>query len=171
MLFRSLDQCMLDIGLMLQQAGYQYLPVGASQSIPTLSDPQGYHGRFSHKEGGCLGGMGYMGTSGLFLHKIYGPRVRLGTILTNLPLVEENPAPVDNNSCEGCFKCVSACPAKAIKGKIYQPTMGDFELVNPQKCSQHMKQAYKMIGRGAVCGICMAVCPVGKIVINNQPKV
>lgn len=157
-----LDQCMLEIGLTIQDGGYEYMAVGASQSIPTPDSPKGFHGRFSHKQGACLGGGGYIGSSGLFLHKDHGPRVRLGTILTNMPAVATNPPPAINTTCNGCFICVKSCPGKALKGKIYTTGMEDFSLVDPEKCSQHMKSTYKMIGRGAVCGVCMAVCPVGK---------
>ena len=52
-----LDRCMLEIGLLLESNGYRYMPIGASQSIPTVSDPKGYHGRYSHKKAACLSEM------------------------------------------------------------------------------------------------------------------
>ncbi|MEA5010342.1 MAG: epoxyqueuosine reductase [Angelakisella sp.] len=155
-----LDHCMLRVGFCLQSEGWKYLPVGASQSIPTEEDPCGYHGRYSHKKGACLAGLGAMGKSGLFLHRNYGPRVRLGTIFTNMPMpiVEPKPLPVP---CGSCTQCTDACPAHAIKGNTYGAGIPDFMLVDPCACSTYMKEHFKKIGRGAVCGVCMRVCPRG----------
>ena len=33
------------------------------------------------------------------------------------------------------------------------------EMFDAQKCSEYMKRKFQHIGRGAVCGICMEVCP------------
>ena len=157
-----LDRAMLELGALLERYGYRYLPIGASQSIPTEEDPHGYHGRFSHKKGACLAGLGAIGMSGLFLHSEYGPRVRLGTLLCDFETTDENPPRLYADFCGGCRKCFDACPAGAITGKIYSENSRDFELVNPAACSRHMKEKYRLIGRGAVCGICMSVCPAGK---------
>ena len=158
-----LDQMMLQTGLLLERYGFRYLPVGASQSIPTEQDPHGFHGRYSHKKGACLAGLGVIGMNGLFLHRKYGPRVRLGTVFTDCPLTEQNrPYPQEEYFCLSCRRCVESCPAGALKGELYRPGMPDFSLVDPQKCSRYMKDAFQKIGRGAVCGICMEVCPRGK---------
>ncbi len=153
-----LDGYMLKLGNFLQKNGYRYVCVGASQSIPTPSSPHGYSGRFSHKKGATLSGLGYIGTNNLFLHKEYGPCVRLGTILTDCPIVEENPPLVENTTCINCQMCVSKCPANAIRGEIYTVGMEDFKLLDSHACSEYMKKEYRLIGRGSVCGICMAIC-------------
>ena len=51
-----LDQAMLRVGLALQEEGWRYLPVPASQSVPTQEDPRGFHGRCSHKKAAILAG-------------------------------------------------------------------------------------------------------------------
>ena len=65
----SRDRAMLRLGLALQAEGWRYLPIPASQSVPTPEDPRGYHGRWSHKKAAVLAGLGTVGTSGLFLHR------------------------------------------------------------------------------------------------------
>ena len=152
-----IDQILLQASILLQRAGFRYLPVAASQSI----NLQGweYHGRYSHKKAACLAGMGTIGRSSLFLHRNYGPRVRLGTIFTDCPLGESflpTPSP-----CVDCSLCVQSCPAKAILGPLWAPGIRREELFLPDQCSTYMKQAFQHIGRGAVCGICMKVCPYG----------
>lgn len=157
-----LDQAMLRVGLALQEEGWRWLPVPASQSIPTPEDPRGFHGRYSHKKAAVLAGLGWMGTSGLFLHREWGPRVRLGTVLTDCPLCREPPRILLPDYCRKCGACLRACPAGAIYGRVWEPGMEEYRLVDPARCSEHMKRAYQKIGRGAVCGICMRICPAGQ---------
>lgn len=152
-----LDQAMLRLGMLLEQQGYRYLPVGASQSINTPG--KYYEGRYSHKKVACLAGLGTIGCSDLFLHKQYGPRVRLGTVFTDCEL--ESPTIHEFDPCANCGRCVAACPSGAIKGGVFSPETGRDALLDPKRCSDFMKERFRDIGRGAVCGICMAVCPVG----------
>lgn len=151
-----LDQLALKCGFWLEQRGYKYLTVAASQSIPALGSP--FVGRYSHKKPATLAGLGSIGKNNLFLHKEYGPRVRLCTVFTDLSF--ECGVPLSSSVCIGCNKCVNACPANAISGDPWDTNNASF--FKPQLCSEHMKKAYQKIGRGAVCGICMQVCPIRK---------
>lgn len=152
-----IDSVLLRAGLFLEMKGYRYIHVAASQSINL--DGWDYAGRYSHKKVACLAGLGSIGKSGLFLHRTYGPRVRLGTLFTDYPLDMDKPKEEIEDYCLKCDICVKACPAAAISGKAFDPMNPDLKLIDPEKCSNHMKTAYKMIGRGAVCGICLSVCP------------
>lgn len=150
-----LDQLTLGVGLLLASHGWRYVTVAASQSININGSP--YEGRYSHKKAAGLAGLGTVGKSDLFLHRRFGPRVRLATLFTDCPLEAGEPAaPVD--SCGSCRLCVEACPAGAITGAHFG---SGAPLLDPALCSAHMKRAYQLIGRGAVCGICMRVCPKG----------
>jgi len=59
-----------------------------------------------------MAGLGWQGNSLLIVTPEYGPRVRLATVLTDMPLVPDQPL---RNRCGGCVKCAQACPARAIK--------------------------------------------------------
>lgn len=150
-----LDQCLLKAGLFLDREGYRYITIAASQSMNQKG--WNYQGRFSHKRAACAAGLGTIGKSSLFLHRQFGPRVRLATLFTDCPFSVENaaPAPV----CGACRRCVDACPSGAILGPQWQPGIPREALFDPEKCSLHMKRQYQHIGRGAVCGVCMQVCP------------
>lgn len=148
-----IDNNSLKVGRMLQRAGYRYACVPASQSVPG-----DFCGVFSHKYAAVRAGMGYVGKSGLFISTENGPRVRLGTILTNYDKFDVNNT-ILKSECGECRACVRACPAMAIKGKIWEPGIPREDIIDPRACSEHMKREYKSIGRGVVCGICMRVCP------------
>lgn len=152
-----IDRVLLQAGFMLEAEGYRYIPVGASQSIN--KDGWNYNGRYSHKKVASLAGLGGIGKNSLFLHREHGARVRLGTLFTDCPFeceVSEYKSP-----CVQCNLCVEHCPSGAINGTLWQEGMEREKVFNPEKCSEYMKKEFRHIGRGAVCGICMKVCPYG----------
>jgi len=154
-----LDHIILRIGLLLQNNGHRFITVAASQSMPNIGR---FNGRFSHKKAAALSGMGQVGRNCLFIHEKYGPRVRLATILTDFDGTNvSRPKEDDAKSCDGCDICVRACPAQALFGQDFDINDPDAPLMDYRACSDHMKKAYQHIGRGAVCGICMRVCPKG----------
>lgn len=149
-----IDHLSLRVGMMLQEAGYQYVPVPASQSV------EGLQGIFSHKYAATLAGLGAVGKSGLFLSDRHGPRIRLGTVLTDCIFETKTFKPVC--PCGDCRLCASACPAMAIAGNPWEPDAPREDIIDAKACSQYMKQHFQHIGRGSVCGICMQICPKGK---------
>jgi epoxyqueuosine reductase len=58
-------------------------------------------------------GLGEIGWSKVFLHPVFGPRVRLGTILTDAEL-EPDPLVKPGTLCNRCMRCVKDCPGGAI---------------------------------------------------------
>ena len=150
-----IDRILLQSGFLLETEGYRYIPVGASQSIN--KDGWNYNGRYSHKKIASLAGLGGIGKNSLFLHREYGARVRLGTLFTDCPFECEAKPYV--SPCTECNICVEKCPSGAINGTLWQEGMEREDVFNPEKCSEYMKKEFRHIGRGAVCGICMRVCP------------
>ena len=149
-----IDHLSLRCGLMLAQNGYRYAPIPASQSV------NGMQGIYSHKMAAVSSGLGTIGKSSLFLSSENGPRVRLGTILTDCEFeVCENSV---ISKCGDCTLCRDNCPAMAIRGKEWTPDCSRDDIIDAKACSDYMKKAFQHIGRGSVCGICMRVCPYGK---------
>lgn len=149
-----IDSTLLRIGRLLEENGYLYIPIPASQSVNIKGCE--YNGRYSHKKAARLSGMGVIGKNSLFIHKDFGPAVRLGTLLTNCDFGEN--LPLEENKCKNCDACVKACPSMAIKGGEYKEGVLRHEIFDPKACSDYMKSAFSHIGRGAVCGICMKAC-------------
>ena len=153
----KLDLLALDAVDFIEARGYSALPVAASQSTPYAKGE--YRGIFPHKTGALLSGLGYIGKNGLLITEEYGPRVRFSTVLTDMPLKAQRT--IIKDGCGSCEICKNACPAGAITGENYVVGSERSSVVDAKKCSDHMK-TYNDIGRGAVCGICVAVCPKGK---------
>ena len=76
-------------------------------------------------------GLGEMGMSGKIVNKKYGPFMRYCFIITDAPL--ECDEVVDENICDNCGACASACLGKAI----------DENGLNTWQCSVYYKGAHK----------------------------
>ncbi len=151
-----LDQIAFRLAREIEKAGGTALPVAASQSLGKNSP---YCGVFPHKTVAVLSGLGFVGKSGLYLSAQYGSKVRLASVLTDLPLQPEKT--IIENGCGECTACKNACPAGAIYGEL--PTTDGERNFDPEKCSRYMKEHFQDIGRGSVCGICVKICPKNKL--------
>lgn len=149
-----IDAVSMRLVLFLQNQGYRAAAVPASQSVEGLS------GIFSHKMAAVGAGLGYIGKSCLFISEKFGPRVRLGTVFTDAPLETEVHA--QKSLCGDCDKCARACGAMAIRNVNFEEGMSRDDIFDAKACSDYMKDKFKHIGRGAVCGVCMKVCPKGR---------
>ncbi|MFZ5969002.1 MAG: 4Fe-4S double cluster binding domain-containing protein [Bacillota bacterium] len=158
-----IDQITLKTTMELQQHGYLAMAVAASQSV-NLEGKQ-FTGVFQHRTTATRAGIGWIGKNACLITSEYGPRVRLGTILTNMEVVYDQPC--IESSCGACRNCVKACPSLALRGGLWHPGTPREELVDAQACSSHMHQHYQHIGRGSVCGICIKACPQGKKVLKR----
>ena len=150
-----LDNAAFRLMLFIEKQGYNAVYVPASQTV----DSDGIRGLFSHKMAAVLSGLGGIGQNALFISERCGPALRLSTVLTDYPVQAGSQM---QNPCTNCGICVQACPAGALAGAAWYPGIPRDELVDAKKCSLYMKKAYRSIGRGGVCGICMAVCPLCK---------
>lgn len=152
-----IDQITLKGLLMIQEKGYKVLAVPASQTVNDMKDK--YCGIFPHKTAAVKAGLGWIGKSGLFISSKYGPRVRLGTILTNMEF--NCSGSIMSSQCGDCNICVESCPAMALSGNSWTEGCSRSDIFDAKACSDYMNSKFKHIGRGSVCGICMKVCPWG----------
>ena len=150
----QLDRCTFLAVSMLQKKGYRAIAVPASQTVSRES----IAGLISHKLVAAEAGLGRIGRHALFISEEFGPAVRLASVLTNCPVCPPYDQRRQSGECGSCAACVAACPAGAISGKEYQIGMRREDFFDAECCSNYMKKSFQMIGRGAVCGICMATC-------------
>jgi epoxyqueuosine reductase len=119
---------------------------------------------FSHKMAATRAGLGWIGKTDLFISKKFGPRLRLASVLVDYPLKPLNP-PIDKSRCGKCKLCVEACPAKAANGKLWNIRTDRDEFYSASKCKETANRlTLEKIGQDMrLCGICVSVCPVGRV--------
>lgn len=162
--YRAVNTLIDDLGIrltaMLESRGYDAFPVPSSQR----TGKHKLESIFPHRIAGYLAGLGWIGKSGCLVNKTFGPRVRLGTILTNAPLPPDEPVEI---LCGECSLCTEACPAGAIKGKLFAAATPLSERLEPERCDSYQNEVRSRFGK-RVCGLCLAACPYGKP--HLQPK-
>lgn len=149
-----IDNVALAIATGLEQAGYRALPVPCFGA----ADREGLTGLFSHNMGAFLAGIGWIGKSGLMVTPAYGPRVRLGSVLTNALLPAGRPL---SGGCGACQLCVHACPAGCLRGVAFAPGQERGAQLDPYRCDQYRRARGEQQTGLRVCSMCLAVCPVG----------
>jgi epoxyqueuosine reductase len=139
-----LDTIALIVTSAIQDLGYQAIPIPASQIV----DWKSQKGHLSHKHVAKAAGLGWIGRNNLLVNEDFGSRIRLVTILTNLPLLLNAPSFKD---CGSCQDCLPVCPAGAIK-KRHE----DFDHL---RCHEQLKTFAKTLHFSHnICGVCVKAC-------------
>jgi len=139
----------------------------AACAIPAseIVDEANQLGRISHKAVARLAGIGWQGKSLLIVSPQYGPRIRLSTVLTDIPLVPDKPL---KNRCGTCRECTRACPASAIKNiRTAERYASREEALDLRRCVEQTLRFKSCPGIGAqICGVCVKVCPFGSRLVH-----
>jgi epoxyqueuosine reductase QueG len=117
----------------------------------------------SHKMVATRAGLGWIGKTDLFISRKFGPRLRLVSILLKNPLKPKS-NPINKSKCGKCNICVEICPAKAANGKLWDISVPREEFFDPWKCRNQCAEfgRVKLGTDSRICGICVAVCPIGQ---------
>lgn len=139
-----LDTIGLIVTSAIQDLGYQAMPIPASQIV----DWKNQRGHLSHKHVAKAAGLGWIGRNNLLVNEKFGSRVRLVTILTDLPLVINSPSLKD---CGSCRDCLSVCPAGAIAERQ--------ENFDHLRCYEQLRTFAKALRFSHnICGVCVKAC-------------
>ena len=150
-----LDRVAFNLAQFIHQLGYRALPIPASQII----DWENKKGHLSHKKIALEAGLGWMGRNNLLVNPTYGARIRLVTILTDLPLPYSHHL---KENCNGCKKCLTVCPAGAIKERPEDfDHLACFEQLRLFRKRDHIGQY--------ICGVCVKACS-GKQTLDSLPS-
>jgi len=139
-----LDTVGLIVTSAIQDLGYQAIPIPASQIV----DWKTQKGHLSHKHVASAAGLGWIGRNNLLVNEKFGSRIRLVTVLTDLPLVISPPSIKD---CGSCLNCLSVCPAGAIKVRQ--------EEFDHLRCYEQLRTFAKTLHFSHnICGVCVKAC-------------
>ena len=126
------------------EQGFRALPIPASQIV----DWDTQRGAVSHRIVGEAAGLGWRGRNNLLVNARYGSRLRLVSVLTDLPLRTDPPV---EDACGSCKRCIKVCPAGALGN--------DSDAYDLEKCLTCLKEFAKMRGIGQlICGVCVKAC-------------
>jgi reductive dehalogenase len=100
-------------------------------------------------------GLGELGRFGYLITKEFGPRVRLGCVTTDLPLIPDRPVDIGvEDFCSRCMKCAHCCPSKSIPFDAPREVNGTLRWkLNAETCFDYWGRL------GTDCNLCMRVCP------------
>ena len=153
-----LDDIALRVVQFLQDAGAKALPIPASQ----LLDSENWRSYISHKAVAIAAGIGWQGKSLLVVNPLYGPRIRLVTVLTDMELLPDKPL---LNRCGKCSSCAEACPAQAIRNVNTKRHYADREeALFFDRCVTKVTQEFTKLPfiENPICGVCIRACPWGQ---------
>ncbi len=103
-------------------------------------------------------GLGELGRIGILVTEQFGPRVRLGLVTTDLPLIPDGPRSFGlMDFCEFCRKCAEVCPSRAIPLGPKEEVRGVVKWqLDYEKCYIYWRKI------GTDCGLCLYSCPYSK---------
>ena len=146
--YSRMAQLSASLAKYIRALGYPAIPCGndTAQSIPLAIDA----------------GLGELGRNGLVLTPEYGPRQRFCKVLTDLPLVPDQPIDFGiQKFCESCHACAAACPVNAIRFEDRTTEQTSISNrpgilrwpVNVARCYYFWQE------NGTDCSNCVAACP------------
>jgi epoxyqueuosine reductase QueG len=153
----ALDSIAARLVSWITEQGFRGLAVPASEVV----DQENLLGSVSHKAIARMAGLGWQGKSLLIVSPQYGPRIRLASVLTDLPLRPDRPL---KNRCGTCAACATACPVRAIKNVRTANSYASREqALRFERCIEHTRQFRARPELGAsLCGVCVKACPFGR---------
>jgi epoxyqueuosine reductase len=94
-----------------------YIPVSSlEQTVSSFLEKKGYktvsYPPLSQKRLAHFAGLGNYGKNALIVNPVFGPWIRLATVLTNAEMIPDQP--FEQDLCGDCERCIKACPVGAL---------------------------------------------------------
>jgi len=175
-----------ELATALEDHGYKAVAIPPYLPMDMSDGKYGMVGSVDLRRAAVEAGIGSYGKSGLVLIKGFGPRVRLGAVLTSAPLKSIRKK-VPSLCPEECQVCLSSCPGKALlgEGKVDKRACGrvifEFGLrgmikfvgemieASAEKKAELLKsypfrELWQTLASGNYyyCFECQSLCPIGK---------
>jgi epoxyqueuosine reductase len=170
---RRLNEDTLSLLVKLEKRAVRFLKARGHRTLAIPPDSDRKKGTFisqlyslfNHKMAATSAGLGWIGKNGLLISIDHGPRLSLGTVLTDAPLRAD--APIEHCLCGECSLCKEHCPSQAITGSAWSRSAPFVELVRLSQCRSHKTSKLQTSGKPN-CGLCINICPFGRQGTNAE---
>lgn len=186
-----LDRIAWRLATQLEELGYSSIPIPSAAPVDMM-ELGGVMGDVSQRHAAVQAGLGKIGLGHNFLHPDFGPRIRLGCVVTTAPLVCDEPIKEDICLGEKCQLCKKKCPTQALGDKfgvkaclsvmhkynLYGLLKLIGEVLNADDTEEKKKllydrrlsEIYMSLRNGdpPMCIKCIEVCPVGRKKVNKD---
>jgi len=100
-----------EVSEFLNMKGYKSVPLVANATYrkDTPNGPYDEKPPISHRYLAVRSGIGYFGKSGNVIMDKYGAAIILASVVTEADLIPTDPLPPEDNYCDSCRLCMSAC--------------------------------------------------------------
>ncbi|HEX78145.1 MAG TPA: epoxyqueuosine reductase [Dehalococcoidia bacterium] len=170
----------------LEMQGYQAVAVPAFIPLDMSDATMGMVGAVNWKQAAVESGLASWGKNGLAVSPLFGPRTRLGGLITTAELKLDEK--LDFSPCINCNLCVESCPAGALLGdgwvdkklcadhvlsyglRALTRLLMDVATTKDEASAKKAIYSYRTrelwqaleTGNYYYCWTCQSVCPVGK---------
>jgi epoxyqueuosine reductase QueG len=144
-IYQEIDRIGYQLGRFLEENGYLAAVIPPYQPNEITRETRGMVGDLSLKHAAVGAGLGILGKNRLLLTPRWGPRVRLGAIVTDAPLPADQP--VAGEVCLDCQICIEACPVGAISLSGNLDTAKCIAHLSPYGLGSFIKYLSQMIAK------------------------
>lgn len=171
----------------LEAEGYQAVAVPAGIPLDMSDDKMGLVGAVDWRKAAGESGLASRGKSGLAVNRRFGPRVRLGGLITTAELMPDEK--LDFSPCDNCQLCIESCPAGALLGEgqidkkrcrehtlsyglgAFAQLLVDVATAKDKSSAKEVVRTYRTrelwqaleTGNYYYCWTCVTSCPVGTV--------
>ena len=125
--YENINRISLGLVRFLEDEGFKAMAIPPYLPIEMSKETSGLIGDVSLRHLAVEAGLGILGLNRLLITKDYGPRVRIGAVLTSANLNPDKK--LEDNFCNNCKLCIKSCPVKAI---------GEDGILNVRKCAANV---------------------------------
>lgn len=187
--YERINHISLEITRILYKHGAKAISIPPYLPIDMGPESKGMKGEINHKTVAAIAGLGGIGLNRLLITPEFGPFVRLGTVVTDASL--DTDQTLDENPCDECGLCQSACPVEAIRedgtldygactshilrtglpgviGIVKKLIGADEKTIKGVIYSSDFWDIWQSTVSGSIynCSECMVSCPIGNRIID-----